>query len=359
MELLLKINRRIGIGISVLVAVMILVLILVLIAVLIAIAVLSAVLNAGLSACPELQQALTTLRHWSMRNMDFVLNNAAPRQATTMLPNWSSSRGLATLIHCFYDYVSERVALTRNVKTWQNGFLADRKNGGQLEKWGITHEASQKQSSDTHETQYDRVKRCKERKINIKASERVNRNRHIALLFPHWHCSSSLYHESIVVIKGDETMSSNCAGLGLAKVVYDANNARINSFPQFAIALRMSANSTRIRQCGGNYHRDKLPSNYPDARRLLWNEGMSACLEIISVFEDEKCKSCKDYTDTRYKRAIAATGAGMMGWEKREIPEKKKPADQRRRPVQFPLAKIRERPRQESHRVRRCRRRVV
>ncbi|KAJ8877022.1 hypothetical protein PR048_021474 [Dryococelus australis] len=34
--------------------------------------------------------------------------------------------------------------------------------------------ASQKSSRDTHETPYDRVKRCRERKINIKASERVN-----------------------------------------------------------------------------------------------------------------------------------------------------------------------------------------
>ncbi|KAJ8890234.1 hypothetical protein PR048_009742 [Dryococelus australis] len=34
--------------------------------------------------------------------------------------------------------------------------------------------ASQKQSSDTNKTPYDRVKRCRERKINIKASERVN-----------------------------------------------------------------------------------------------------------------------------------------------------------------------------------------
>ncbi|KAJ8876826.1 hypothetical protein PR048_021273 [Dryococelus australis] len=34
--------------------------------------------------------------------------------------------------------------------------------------------ASQKQSSDTHKTPCDRVKRCRERKINIEASERVN-----------------------------------------------------------------------------------------------------------------------------------------------------------------------------------------
>ncbi|KAJ8869540.1 hypothetical protein PR048_028531 [Dryococelus australis] len=34
--------------------------------------------------------------------------------------------------------------------------------------------ASQEQSSDTHKTPYDRAKRCRERKINIKASERVN-----------------------------------------------------------------------------------------------------------------------------------------------------------------------------------------
>ncbi|KAJ8883536.1 hypothetical protein PR048_015380 [Dryococelus australis] len=34
--------------------------------------------------------------------------------------------------------------------------------------------ASKNQSSNTHKTTYDRVKRCRERKINIKASERVN-----------------------------------------------------------------------------------------------------------------------------------------------------------------------------------------
>ncbi|KAJ8869040.1 hypothetical protein PR048_030591 [Dryococelus australis] len=34
--------------------------------------------------------------------------------------------------------------------------------------------ASQKQSSGTHKTPYDRVTRCRERKINIKASERLN-----------------------------------------------------------------------------------------------------------------------------------------------------------------------------------------
>ncbi|KAJ8866721.1 hypothetical protein PR048_032582 [Dryococelus australis] len=34
--------------------------------------------------------------------------------------------------------------------------------------------ASQKQSSDSHKTSYDQVTRCRERKINIKASERVN-----------------------------------------------------------------------------------------------------------------------------------------------------------------------------------------
>ncbi|KAJ8895472.1 hypothetical protein PR048_000805, partial [Dryococelus australis] len=37
--------------------------------------------------------------------------------------------------------------------------------------------ASHKQYSDTYKTQYDRAKRCRERKINIKASERVNERR--------------------------------------------------------------------------------------------------------------------------------------------------------------------------------------
>ncbi|KAJ8875345.1 hypothetical protein PR048_023240 [Dryococelus australis] len=34
--------------------------------------------------------------------------------------------------------------------------------------------ASRRESSDTHKTLYDRVKRCQERKINVKASESVN-----------------------------------------------------------------------------------------------------------------------------------------------------------------------------------------
>ncbi|KAJ8874170.1 hypothetical protein PR048_025012 [Dryococelus australis] len=38
----------------------------------------------------------------------------------------------------------------------------------------MTLVASQKQSSDAHKTPYHRVKRCREHKINIKASERVN-----------------------------------------------------------------------------------------------------------------------------------------------------------------------------------------
>ncbi|KAJ8897881.1 hypothetical protein PR048_003238 [Dryococelus australis] len=47
-------------------------------------------------------------------------------------------------------------------------------NAGSLTTAPPRPRAFQKQSSDTHETPYDRVKRCRERKINIKASERVN-----------------------------------------------------------------------------------------------------------------------------------------------------------------------------------------
>ncbi|KAJ8891859.1 hypothetical protein PR048_004414 [Dryococelus australis] len=42
--------------------------------------------------------------------------------------------------------------------------------------------ASKKQSSDTHKPPYDRVKRCRERKINTKASERVNPMRAIEVI---------------------------------------------------------------------------------------------------------------------------------------------------------------------------------
>ncbi|KAJ8866746.1 hypothetical protein PR048_032607 [Dryococelus australis] len=48
--------------------------------------------------------------------------------------------------------------------------------------------ASQKQSSDSHKTPYDRVKRCRERKINIKASERVNVDVFTRNKRPYWKC---------------------------------------------------------------------------------------------------------------------------------------------------------------------------
>ncbi|KAJ8891621.1 hypothetical protein PR048_004149 [Dryococelus australis] len=43
-----------------------------------------------------------------------------------------------------------------------------------IERFQVRPQASQKQSSDTLKTPYGRVKRCRERKINIKAFERVN-----------------------------------------------------------------------------------------------------------------------------------------------------------------------------------------
>ncbi|KAJ8876006.1 hypothetical protein PR048_023914 [Dryococelus australis] len=54
--------------------------------------------------------------------------------------------------------------------------------------------ASQKHPSDTHKAPYDRVKRCRERKINIKASERVNNLRA--------HCSTPTTGVSMRVAQG-------------------------------------------------------------------------------------------------------------------------------------------------------------
>ncbi|KAJ8897701.1 hypothetical protein PR048_003051 [Dryococelus australis] len=51
---------------------------------------------------------------------------------------------------------------------WEASSLTTAPNRIRLER------ASHKQSSDTHKTPYDRVKRCRERKINTKVSERVN-----------------------------------------------------------------------------------------------------------------------------------------------------------------------------------------
>ncbi|KAJ8875138.1 hypothetical protein PR048_023031 [Dryococelus australis] len=48
--------------------------------------------------------------------------------------------------------------------------------------------ASQKQSINTHKTSYDRVKRCRERKDNIKASERVNGASHLRSARPVLDC---------------------------------------------------------------------------------------------------------------------------------------------------------------------------
>ncbi|KAJ8878633.1 hypothetical protein PR048_019216 [Dryococelus australis] len=72
--------------IAVLVVIMVLITVLILIVLLMVVQIVNAVL---IAMCLELQQAPTMLCHWSMRNMDFVLNNTAPRQATTMLANCS------------------------------------------------------------------------------------------------------------------------------------------------------------------------------------------------------------------------------------------------------------------------------
>ncbi|KAJ8895034.1 hypothetical protein PR048_000358 [Dryococelus australis] len=52
--------------------------------------------------------------------------------------------------------------------SWQSVMPSQIRNRIRLER------ASQKQSSDTHKTPYDLLKRCRESKINIKAPERVN-----------------------------------------------------------------------------------------------------------------------------------------------------------------------------------------
>ncbi|KAJ8886136.1 hypothetical protein PR048_012345 [Dryococelus australis] len=58
---------------------------------------------------PKLQQAPTTLLHWSIHNLDFVLNNAAPWHASTMLPY--------AYLRMFVQCIALRKLLGTNKKT--------------------------------------------------------------------------------------------------------------------------------------------------------------------------------------------------------------------------------------------------
>ncbi|KAJ8872341.1 hypothetical protein PR048_025945 [Dryococelus australis] len=66
------------------------------------------------------------------------------------------------------DISIHRTVLLRATRCERVSDAASARNRIRLER------ATQQQSSDTHKTPHARVKRCRERKINIKASERVN-----------------------------------------------------------------------------------------------------------------------------------------------------------------------------------------
>ncbi|KAJ8881496.1 hypothetical protein PR048_017977 [Dryococelus australis] len=135
---------------------------------------------------------------------------------------------------------------------------------------------SQKQSSDIHKTPYDRVKRCRERKINIKVSERVN----VDVFTQNKMESGEIWASiNIGVLRADE-MITGMKGRGKREI--------------FENTHRPAASSGTIPTC------EDLGVNPPVI------EPASPMCEAISL---------DHYTTT-------ACSAGMQGLGKRKIPEK-------------------------------------
>ncbi|KAJ8884562.1 hypothetical protein PR048_016419 [Dryococelus australis] len=79
---------------------------------------------------------------------------------------------LQTLVESMPDRVAAVIAARKNFNTMS--VFTRQKAKSKLRNCIRLERASQKQPSDTHETPYIRVKRCREQEINIKAFERVN-----------------------------------------------------------------------------------------------------------------------------------------------------------------------------------------
>ncbi|KAJ8871061.1 hypothetical protein PR048_027365 [Dryococelus australis] len=77
--------------------------------------------------------------------------------------------------------------------------------------------ASLKQSSDTHKTPYDRVKRCREHKINIRVSERVNVDPGICavsmITLPHIHSTrNNALRNTTIILAARKLWRGGCSG---------------------------------------------------------------------------------------------------------------------------------------------------
>ncbi|KAJ8872337.1 hypothetical protein PR048_025941 [Dryococelus australis] len=135
--------------------------------------------------------------------------------------------------------------------------------------------ASQRRSSDTHKTPYDRVKRFRERKIYIKASERVNRER----CWLHYHAlaaSYSSYAYGVQCFRRDAVLCK--LDLQQRDFIARDENPQIKLRPYlrtFLLRLKRSQQRLRVRVPAGaammanGARAEGLPSSRTSGRRCV------------------------------------------------------------------------------------------
>ncbi|KAJ8890601.1 hypothetical protein PR048_010110 [Dryococelus australis] len=214
--------------------------------------------------------------------------------------------------------------------------------------------AAQKQSSDTHKTPYERVKRCRERKINIKASESVNKPRtdHMradidCILKTHFAC------RSLICRTAQGRYLSNRSRLFLRRLVATAPTRQSVSKVPPDIVLQKKRNGNRWVLVSGDGLAKSKWENVRTSPKRVERVGSVHFRRPVqksqrpSVVGQELPRACmlvsEEIWETPNSVVLRAdedeASVGMMGWREREISEKT-----RRRAISFGTIPICENP---------------
>ncbi|KAJ8872515.1 hypothetical protein PR048_026121 [Dryococelus australis] len=109
--------------------------------------------------------------HSGFSQVGIVPGDAVGRRVFSVISRFSRPF-IPALLHTLFNHPHR--LLKTSLKPNTNSIYTREKAKSKYRNRIQLERAFQKQSSDTHKTPYDRVKRCRERKINIKACERVN-----------------------------------------------------------------------------------------------------------------------------------------------------------------------------------------
>ncbi|KAJ8872847.1 hypothetical protein PR048_026463 [Dryococelus australis] len=271
--------------------------------------------------------------------------------------------------------------------------------------------ASQKQSRDTHKTSYDRLKRYRERKICIKASERVNvdvftqnkrpcpQHSHTPSFYPKVRCGEkkSKLRRDLHVVRDASQSSLNTVDWELqcqtvspdfiigfsglppnkGRKFNDVFTSKRACRAQFVAymrihiarnAVRKSASSNFLASreysiaCNSHQSRDKSP--LPGSRTSEWafiRRSATTHLSDFLVYLAQPTSSrekphtmSRDFELKDLDRRVRSGVSTEPRQNSRAIETgdtREKPADWQCRPARFPYAKIRERPSRESNPV--------